>query len=67
KQAVAQVRVGENTPLLNAAGDVGFFLWRSTYAVKQAGGPWALLSRNRITVLVDWMKTKVYGRDITRL
>lgn len=35
-QAVAEVRVGDKTPLLDAAGSVGFFLWRSTYYVKQA-------------------------------
>eukprot|EP00904_Undaria_pinnatifida_P012839 jgi/Undpi1/8686/HiC_scaffold_25.g11151.m1 len=35
-QAVAEVRAGDNTPLLDAAGSAGFFLWRSTYVVKQA-------------------------------
>lgn len=35
-QAVAEVKVGKDTPVLDAAGKAGFFLWRSTYVVKQA-------------------------------
>lgn len=34
-QAVAEVKVGKDTPVLDAAGKAGFFLWRSTYVVKQ--------------------------------
>ncbi|CAB1111558.1 unnamed protein product [Ectocarpus sp. CCAP 1310/34] len=34
--AVAEVKVGKDTPVLDAAGKAGFFLWRSTYVVKQA-------------------------------
>ncbi|CAM9882946.1 unnamed protein product, partial [Ectocarpus sp. 13 AM-2016] len=34
-QAVAEVKVGQDTPVLDAAGKAGFFLWRSTYVVKQ--------------------------------
>lgn len=37
-QAVAEVKVGKDTPVLDAAGKAGFFLWRSTYVVKQASG-----------------------------
>ena len=36
RQAVAEVKVGKDTPVLDAAGKAGFFLWRSTYVVKQA-------------------------------
>ncbi|CAM9795531.1 unnamed protein product, partial [Sphacelaria rigidula] len=60
-QAVAEVRAGDKTPLLDAAGSAGYFLWRSTYFVKQVS------PRNRINVAVDWLKVRVFGRDITRL
>jgi len=42
-------------------GKIGFGLWRSVYLSKQIS--W----RNRVLVFVDWTKTKVFGRDITRL
>ncbi|CBN78336.1 NADH dehydrogenase (ubiquinone) [Ectocarpus siliculosus] len=60
-QAVAEVKVGKDTPVLDAAGKAGFFLWRSTYVVKQVS------PRNRINVAVDWLKVRFFGRDITRL
>ncbi|CAM9357939.1 unnamed protein product [Ectocarpus fasciculatus] len=62
-QAVAEVKVGKDTPVLDAAGKAGFFLWRSTYVVKQA----RVSPRNRINVAVDWLKVRFFGRDITRL
>eukprot|EP00752_Nemacystus_decipiens_P005671 g5132.t1 len=60
-QAVAEVKIGKDTPVLDAAGKAGFFLWRSTYVVKQVS------IRNRINVAVDWFKVRFFGRDITRL
>ncbi|CAM9719719.1 unnamed protein product [Ectocarpus sp. 12 AP-2014] len=63
RSAVAEVKVGKDTPVLDAAGKAGFFLWRSTYVVKQA----RVSPRNRINVAVDWLKVRFFGRDITRL
>lgn len=45
---------------VKGTGKVGFGLWRSVYLSKQVS--W----RNRVLVLVDWAKTQVFGRDITR-
>jgi NADH dehydrogenase FAD-containing subunit len=45
---------------VKGTGKVGFGLWRSVYLSKQVS--W----RNRTLVLVDWLKTQVFGRDITR-
>jgi|AntRauTorckE5430_2_1112549.scaffolds.fasta_scaffold00586_10 NADH dehydrogenase FAD-containing subunit len=42
-------------------GKIGFALWRSVYISKQVS--W----RNRVLVFVDWTKTLIFGRDITRL
>ena len=38
----------------------GNLLWRSVYLVKQVS------TRNRILVLLDWWKTRFFGRDISR-
>lgn len=60
--ALAQLQV---TPTekgrLKGTGKIGFGLWRSVYLSKQVS--W----RNRVLVFLDWGKTKVFGRDITRL
>ena len=40
-------------------GKIGFSLWRSVYLSKQVS--W----RNRCLVCLDWVTTKVFGRDIT--
>lgn len=60
--ALAQLQI---TPAeggrLKGTGKIGFGLWRSVYLSKQVS--W----RNRILVFIDWGKTKVFGRDITRL
>lgn len=52
----------EATPTKNLAigGRVAYALWRSVYAVKQVD------VRNRILVLFDYFKSRVYGRDISR-
>lgn len=42
-------------------GKLGFGLWRSIYLAKQVS--W----RNRVLVFLDWAKTKIFGRDITRI
>ena len=56
---VSQVQVGEQK-LLTEAGSTGFLLWRSVYVVKQVS------PRTRFLVLFDWLKTKIFGRDVTR-
>ena len=45
--------------LLSEAGSTGFLLWRSVYVVKQVS------PRTRFLVLFDWLKTKIFGRDVT--
>mmetsp|Transcript_18174 Transcript_18174/g.23514 ORF Transcript_18174/g.23514 Transcript_18174/m.23514 type:complete len:556 (-) Transcript_18174:270-1937(-) len=60
RKALAQVQTGNST-WARAYGEVGFLLWRSVYVVKQVS------TRNRILVLFDRLKSKLFGRDITRL
>ncbi|CAM9427994.1 unnamed protein product [Chrysoparadoxa australica] len=57
-KALAQVQVDETQ--IKGTGGIGFWLWRSVYLSKQVS--W----RNRALVAIDWAKTKVFGRDITR-
>jgi len=59
-QALSQVQLGE-VPIFSYAGSISFVLWRSVYLVKQVA------TRNRVLVLFDWLKCKIFGRDITRL
>lgn len=40
-------------------GKIGFGLWRSVYLSKQVS------LRNRFLVSLDWIKTQIFGRDIT--
>jgi len=56
--AVAEFGVG--TTVSKARGRAAFLLWRSVYLVKQVS------FRNRVLVLFDWIKSKVFGRDLTR-
>jgi len=60
--ALAQLQVAPSEKArLKGTGKIGFGLWRSVYLSKQVS--W----RNRVLVFIDWGKTKVFGRDITRL
>jgi len=59
-EALAQVQLGD-VPIFNYAGNVAFALWRSVYLVKQVA------TRNRALVTFDWVKSELFGRDITRL
>jgi len=60
--ALAQLQVAPaEKARLKGTGKIGFGLWRSVYLSKQVS--W----RNRVLVFIDWGKTKVFGRDITRL
>lgn len=40
-------------------GQFAFLLWRSVYITKQVS------MRNRILILFDWLKSRVFGRDIS--
>ena len=59
-KALSQIHLGDK-PVFKYAGSVGFLLWRSVYLVKQVA------TRNRVLVLFDWFKCKIFGRDVTRL
>eukprot|EP00592_Proboscia_alata_P008067 CAMPEP_0194358190 /NCGR_PEP_ID=MMETSP0174-20130528/5487_1 /TAXON_ID=216777 /ORGANISM="Proboscia alata, Strain PI-D3" /LENGTH=644 /DNA_ID=CAMNT_0039128437 /DNA_START=86 /DNA_END=2020 /DNA_ORIENTATION=+ len=61
--ALAQVPITPNNKdnMIKGKGKVGFGLWRSVYINKQ------ISTRNRVLVLLDWAKTRVFGRDITRI
>ena len=55
-QALAQVSVDDRNVL--GSGPVGFLLWRGIYWFKQVS--W----RNRILIAFDWIKGRLFGRDI---
>jgi NADH dehydrogenase FAD-containing subunit len=59
-QALSQVQLGD-VPIGSYAGSTSFVLWRSVYLVKQVA------TRNRVLVTFDWIKSSIFGRDITRL
>ncbi|KXZ46318.1 hypothetical protein GPECTOR_45g188 [Gonium pectorale] len=44
---------------LKLYGSFAFLLWKSVYITKQVS------FRNRVLILFDWMKAKVFGRDIS--
>jgi NADH:ubiquinone reductase (non-electrogenic) len=44
---------------VKVSGRLAFLLWRSVYAVKQVS------TRTRVLVLFDWLKTRVFGRDLS--
>eukprot|EP01111_Echinosteliopsis_oligospora_P009343 TRINITY_DN2723_c0_g2_i1.p1 TRINITY_DN2723_c0_g2~~TRINITY_DN2723_c0_g2_i1.p1 ORF type:complete len:565 (+),score=164.88 TRINITY_DN2723_c0_g2_i1:73-1767(+) len=56
-KAVGEFRTQDK---ITATGWITYVLWRSVYVTK-------LLSlKNRVLVVFDWMKTGVFGRDISR-
>lgn len=57
--ALAQVQTG-NLKFGEYSARAGNLLWRSVYLVKQVS------TRNRVLVLNDWLRTRVFGRDISR-
>eukprot|EP00929_Paragymnodinium_shiwhaense_P074584 TRINITY_DN38181_c0_g1_i1.p1 TRINITY_DN38181_c0_g1~~TRINITY_DN38181_c0_g1_i1.p1 ORF type:complete len:634 (-),score=152.87 TRINITY_DN38181_c0_g1_i1:401-2215(-) len=59
EKALADVNLG-STSVAETSGRAAFFLWRSVYLVKQVS------FRNRVLVLFDWVKSKLFGRDLTR-
>lgn len=58
-EALTQVQIGD-VPLFSYFGSIAFVLWRSVYLVKQVA------TRNRILVTFDWIKSSIFGRDMTR-
>lgn len=58
-KALAQIQVDQQR--IKSTGVAGFALWRSVYLSKQVS--W----RNRVLVALDWVKTRSFGRDITRV
>lgn len=69
--ALAQVQVapGKGEPMsetwnpvrLQIKGKLGFGLWRSIYLAKQTS------PKNIVLVTLDWIKVKLFGRDISIL
>ena len=61
--ALSQIQVTPNNESgrIKGKGKVGYGLWRSVYLSKQVS------MRNRSLVLTDWLKTQIFGRDITRI
>ena len=57
--ALAQVSVDEK--LILGSGPIGFLLWRGIYWGKQVS--W----RNRILITLDWLRIRIFGRDIGNL
>jgi NADH dehydrogenase FAD-containing subunit len=57
-EAVAQVEAFDGK--LNVWGQPAFLLWKSVYITKQVS------VRNRILILFDWIKTQVFGRDLSQ-
>ena len=58
-EALTQIQLGD-FPISNYFGSMAFVLWRSVYLVKQVA------TRNRVLVTFDWIKSAVFGRDLTR-
>lgn len=59
-EALSEIQIGD-VPILSYAGSISFILWRSVYLVKQVA------TRNRMLVTFDWIKSAIFGRDVTRL
>jgi NADH dehydrogenase FAD-containing subunit len=59
-EALSQVQVGD-VPVFKYGGSVAFILWRSVHLVKQVA------TKNRVLVTFDWIKSAIFGRDMTRL
>jgi NADH dehydrogenase FAD-containing subunit len=58
-EALSQVQLGD-VHVFSYFGSVAFVLWRSVYLVKQVA------TRNRVLVTFDWIKSALFGRDMTR-
>ena len=59
-EALNQVKIGD-VPIFNYSGRIAFALWKTVYLAKQAA------TRNQALISFDWLRTELFGRDITRL
>lgn len=59
--ALAQVAVAPDRAPVKGKGKLGNAVWRSVYLSKQIS--W----RNRLLVSNDWLKRRLFGRDITQI
>lgn len=59
-EALNQVQLGD-VPIFDYAGTIAFALWKTVYLTKQAA------TRNQALIALDWWRTELFGRDITRL
>jgi NADH dehydrogenase FAD-containing subunit len=59
--ALAQVEVVPDKDPVKGKGKLGNAVWRSVYLSKQVS--W----RNRLLVMNDWIRRRLFGRDITRV
>jgi NADH dehydrogenase FAD-containing subunit len=59
--ALTQVSLAPDCETLKGSGKLGNAVWKSVYLTKQVS--W----RNRLLVMNDWTKRRLFGRDITRL
>ncbi|KAF8058293.1 SPAC3A11.07 [Scenedesmus sp. PABB004] len=57
-KALTQVEAFDGS--LDLYGSLAFLLWRSVYITKQVS------FRNRVLILFDWMKARVFGRDLSQ-
>jgi NADH:ubiquinone reductase (non-electrogenic) len=57
-KAVAQIEAFDSK--VPVWGNPAFWLWKSVYITKQVS------FRNRVLILVDWAKTRVFGRDLSQ-
>lgn len=56
-KAIVNMEAGKNS--VDVWGGLAYLLWRSVYITKQVS------LRNRVLILFDWLKTRVFGRDIS--
>lgn len=57
----ALVEVDAGAVDFGISGRLALLLWSSVYITKQVS------FRNRVLILFDWMKTRVFGRDLSQL
>ncbi|XP_061374746.1 internal alternative NAD(P)H-ubiquinone oxidoreductase A1, mitochondrial-like isoform X2 [Gastrolobium bilobum] len=60
-KALVDLRQSKESKGLALAGFLSFFIWRSAYITR------VISWRNRFYVLVNWITTLVFGRDISRI
>jgi len=58
EKSMIQFEAGEQK--IKLSGALTYLLWQSVYATKQVS------FRSRVLVLFDWLKTRVFGRDLSQ-